>query len=185
MISPLSKLRRPAALTALAAAALAAGATPAFAAPGYSLDISGPGAGAVGKPSLFKVSGTNPTPAESWFSTYMQVEAIPASVMPACPPAYLEGIQIAEHSWASGGDHIAGPQTELRDDAGNWTASVAYTPSVPGRMLLCGYSQNVTNTLAMDQHVIQVAATARASRKCKKPKRGSASVAKRRCKKRR
>jgi hypothetical protein len=177
----LVKLRRTGLVAALAAAALAVWAAPAAAAPGFSIAISGPSTATVGKPVLLKVSGKNPPPAEYWFNTYIGVDAIPASVIASCPTEYLEGIQLAESTWASGGDHLAGPQNEPRDAAGNWSIPVGYTPSVGGKMLICAYSQNVQNTLAFTQHAIQVS-RAGAGKRCKKPKRGSASAKK--CRKR-
>jgi hypothetical protein len=162
------KLRITGLAMALAAGALAVCTAPAAAAPGYSIAISGPSTATVGKPILLTVSGKNPSPAESWFNTYIGVDAIPASVIAACPTEYLEGVQISESTWASGGQHLAGPQVEVRDAAGNWSIPVGFTPSAPGKTLVCAYSQNVTNTLAQTQHVVQVSA---AGKKCKKRKR--------------
>lgn len=184
MNPPRSTLRRTAIAAALAATALAAAASPALAAPGYSISVSGPSTGSVGKTILLNVSGTNPTPEESWFNSYMEVNAIPAGVMPSCPTEYLQATQIAEASFGSGGDHLAGPQIEVRDPAGSWSAAVAFTPTAPGRMLICAYSENLTSTLAMTQHAINVQGGKAAGRKCKRAK-GRAAAAARKCRKRR
>jgi hypothetical protein len=185
MNPPLRRLRRTAVATALAAAGLAAAASPALAAPGFSITVTGPESATVGKTILLTASGQNPTPAESWFNSYLEVNAIPTSVIASCPSEYLQGTQIAQASASAGGKHLAGPQVEVRDTDGTWSAPVAFTPSAAGKMLICAYSENLTNTLAVDQHVINVqGGKGKAAKKCRKGRRGGASAAKR-CRNRR
>lgn len=153
--------------------------------PGFSVEITGPGTGSVGKPLSLKAAGKDPSPAESWFQYYLQVEAIPAAIVPSCPPDYLQAVQLSGQTEAAGGDHLVGPQYHLRDAAGYWSAPFAYTPSAQGRFLICAYTQNLSSTQATDQLTVQVAASGR--KKCKKPRRAKrrSATAARKCAKRR
>lgn len=150
-------------------AALAAGASPAQGAT-FTLSLTGPPTAAVGKPLALQASGLNPPPAEYWFVSYLDVYAVPASVIPSCPSGYLDGLQAATQTVDAGGERVAGPLFEQPDAAGSWSTPVAYTPKAAGRMLLCAYTENVTNTLATASWTIDVrrAPARKQRRKCRK-----------------
>lgn len=155
------------ALAALVGPAAARGET-------FSLALTGPPTGVVGRPLALQASGVNPPPAEYWFVSYLDVYAIPASVVPACPAGYLDGLQAASQTASAGGERVAGPLFEHPDPAGAWSTPIAYTPKAAGRILLCAYTENVTNTLAAAAWAIEVrpAPTARKAKRKKCRKQG-------------
>jgi hypothetical protein len=134
--------------------ALGAAASPALGST-YTLNLSAPPSGAVGQPMIIQASGSNP--ADDFFYSYLDVDAIPASVLSSCPSGYLEASQIATSTYAQGGEWVAVAQRENVDAAGNWSMPVAYTPSVPGRFLICGYTNDgATGTLATASLAVDV-----------------------------
>jgi hypothetical protein len=128
-------------------AALGVGATPALGAE-YTLNLSAPSSTAVvGQPMIIQVSGSNPP--DDFFSSWFSLDAIPTSVLPSCPSDYASGRQVAMSSSAQGGEVVVYAQREDVDSAGNFSMPVAYTPSMPGPFLLCGYTDDAaTTTLA-------------------------------------
>ena len=126
-----------AALIAVAAIALAVSASPASAA-GFTLDLAPQGEAVVGKPLIIKATGTIP-PGSVQFPYWFSLDAIPTAVTTTCPADRWEGAQFAN---ATGGAIIVLTQAERPDVAGNFTIPVAVTPSAPGTVLLCGYTDD-------------------------------------------
>jgi hypothetical protein len=129
--------------TRILAAALGAGAIAAAAqaAPAlgadFSLSLSGSSTGVVGRPMLLQATGKNPPPAEYWFPTWLQVDAIPAGSISACP---AEAQQSTQFVVATGGEHLAFAHRENPAADGSFTHPVGFTPKQPGRWLICGYT---------------------------------------------
>jgi hypothetical protein len=127
---------------ALAMLSVAAAAGPALAA-GFTLALAAPPA-IVGKPIVLTATGTIPVD-ELQFPYWFSLDAIPTAVMTTCPPDRWEGAQIADATGAV----IVLSQREPPDAAGRFTIPVALTPTAPGSLLLCGYTDDgLTNTLA-------------------------------------
>jgi hypothetical protein len=124
-------------LASVAAIALAVSASPASAA-GFTLDLAPQGEAVVGKPLIIKATGTIP-PGSIQFPYWFSLDAIPTSVTTTCPTDRWEGAQFAN---ATGGAIIVLTQAERPDTAGNFTIPVAVTPSAPGTVLLCGYTDD-------------------------------------------
>jgi hypothetical protein len=85
-----------------------------------------------------------------WFS----LDAIPVSVATSCPPDRWEGYQFAA---AGGGSVLVNIQREVPDAAGRFDIPVAVTPSAPGQILLCGYTDDgETDTLAAASMLLEI-----------------------------
>jgi hypothetical protein len=137
-------VRRPARLGAALAIALGATAAPAHAA-GFTLNLAAQSEAVVGQPLILQATGTIP-PDEIQFPYWFSLDAIPPTVATSCPPDHFEGAQFAN---ANGGAVITFDQGERPDAGGNFTVPVAVTPSAPGSVLLCAYTDDgATNTLA-------------------------------------
>src|SRR4051794_2529954 len=135
MKSPLPA-RIGAALAAAAAIALAAPATPALAV-GFTLNLAPQSDAVVGRPLIIQATGTIP-PDDVWFPYFYSLDAIPAAVTTTCPADKGEGAQIANATGAV----IVLTQSERPDSAGNFTVPAAVTPSAPGSVLLCAYTDD-------------------------------------------
>lgn len=137
----------------VSAAALAVGAPAATALePGYTLNISGPSTAIVGAPVVFQATGSNPS--DDFFTSWLDVDAIPASVVSTCPDGYLTASQLAD---TTGGDHVTVAQREDADAAGHFSMPFGYTPKAPGRLLICGYTNDgATSTRAISSLVLDV-----------------------------
>ena len=118
--------------------ALGAAASPALGA--YTLNLSAPPTPAVGQPVVIQASGSNPP--TDFFSSWLDVSAIPASVLSACPAGYLNAFQVASSTGAQGGEVVARAVREDVDARGNFSIPSVYTPTVPGRFLICGYTND-------------------------------------------
>ena len=138
--------------TAIATLALLATAGPA-AADGFSLTLSAPETPVVGKPMLLEANGSIPLdhiPYSYWFS----LSAIPTAVTTTCPSDHFEAKQIAN---ATGGAILVFTQREAVDGTGNFSIPVGITPSAPGPILLCGYTDDgFTNTLAIAPLLLEI-----------------------------
>src|SRR4051794_16814082 len=132
-------------------AALAAAAGPAFGA-GYTLNMSGPAAATTGQPVVFQATGSNP--ADDFFSSWLDVSAIPSSVASTCPAGYFNAMQLAE---TTGGEQVVRALREDVDAGGNFTLPFGWTPSSAGRFLLCGYTNDgATGTLTTSSLLVDV-----------------------------
>jgi len=135
--------------------AVAAPAAPAFAEPGFTLNMSGPTTGVVGQPLLFRAAGTTPPPDQYWFPVWFEADAIPASVMAACPDGFEDAFQVAHVA----GENLAFAERANVDPTGAFTNAVAFTPRVPGTWLICGYSEDgAAGTLARASSTVSVSA---------------------------
>jgi hypothetical protein len=162
----------------------------------WSVNIGGPSSGTAGQTLTLKIGGQNPTPDYPdyyWFSTWLSVDVIPTSVVSSCPDTHYEGFQLGSASRAQGGGYLVFTQRENVDTAGTWSTTVGYTPPVPGRMLICAYSDDgYANTLAKAQHVIDVGGPASGGKRCRHARKRAtssaspvATPAKKKCKRRR
>lgn len=148
------QFRRPLhfAVSAVVAAAVVTGpgVAPASAVDGHTLTLSGPGTAVVGKVSTIKASGV--VPDDVFLNRYLNVYAIPTSVVSACPATFQNAIQLAYASASDGGDSVA----IYVPVEGNFEVPVAYTPTAAGPLLLCGYVHEGVETMATDTHSIKV-----------------------------
>jgi hypothetical protein len=143
-------MKRPARIAATLAAAgavaLAAPAAPALAG-GFTLQMSAPET-AVGRPMVIQVTGTIP-PQDIGFLYWFSLDAIPTSFTTTCPEDRWVGAQFAV---GSGGDIVVNTASERPDETGAFSIPVAVTPSAPGSLLLCGYTDDgEATTLARSQ----------------------------------
>src|SRR5262245_19451307 len=137
-----------------AAIALVASASPALA-DGNTLNISGPSSGVVGRPMVFQASGNDPFDPAYAPSFWYRAGVIPADLVPACPAAAGDGIQLA----TSAGDVPVFLAQETIDWDGNFSQTFAYTPSQPGARRLCVYTTDLTGyTLATATATLDVKA---------------------------
>jgi hypothetical protein len=131
-------------LAAAVVIAVGAFASPALGS-GFTLSLSAPSTPVVGKSQILQASGTIPVDEIEflhWFSLY----AIPPSVTTTCPADKWEGWQFAA---GNGGTVVVLSQRVRPDAAGNFSIPVAVTPNAPGKVLLCGYTDDgYTNTRA-------------------------------------
>ena len=134
--------------------ALGVGAAPALGGT-YTLNLTAPSATDVGQATIIQASGSNPP--DDFFSSWLDVSAIPTSVLSTCPSGYLNASQVASSTYAQGGEVVANGQREDVDAAGNFSMPIAFTPTKPGRFLICGYSNDgATTTLAASSLILTV-----------------------------
>ena len=132
--------------------ALGATASPALGG-GYTLNLSASPTAAVGQPVVIQATGSNPP--TDFFSSWLDISAIPASVLSTCPAGYLNAFQVASSTGAQGGEVVARAVREEVDAAGNFSIPSVYTPAVPGRFLICGYTNDgAAGTLATASLVV-------------------------------
>lgn len=144
-------------VAAAAALGLALAATPAMGQEGYTLHLSAPTSMAVGQTVIIQASGSNPP--TDFFTSWLDVHAIPTSVLSTCPTGYLNASQVASSTYARGGGVVANSQREDVDAAGNFSMPIAYTPRLPGRFLICAYTNDgATGTLTTASLVMSVRA---------------------------
>lgn len=109
----------------------------------------------MGQASIFQATGSNP--ADDFFSSWLDVSAIPTSVLGSCPADYLNASQIASSSFAEGGEKVVTSQRETVDANGNFSMPFGYSPRRPGRYLLCAYTNDgATTTLATSSLILNV-----------------------------
>ena len=115
--------------------------------PGYTLNMSGPATVTPGQATIFQAAGANPP--SDFFSSWLDVSAIPTSVLATCPDDYLNASQIADSASAQGGERVVVGQRETVDANGNFSIPFGYSPRIAGIYLLCAYSNDgATYTLA-------------------------------------
>jgi hypothetical protein len=136
---------------AIALVVLAATSTPALA-DGFTLELTAPPA-VVGQPMVMHANGTIDVD-ELAYPYWFSLDAIPTSVTTTCPADRWEGAQFATAT----GSIVVLSQRETPDEAGRFTIPVAITPTAPGTVLLCGYTDDgLTNTLATASLVLDIA----------------------------
>ena len=114
---------------------------------GFTLNLTSSQAAVVGTPMILHATGTiTPTPpGDIEFSYWFSLDAIPTTVASTCPPDRWEGAQFAN----ANGTIVVLSQREIPDAAGNFSIPVAVTPSAPGSVLLCAYTDDgAATTLA-------------------------------------
>jgi hypothetical protein len=130
-------------MAATAAIALGAQAAPALA-DGFTLKLTPQSEAVVGKPMIIQATGTIP-PDDVWAPYWFSLDAISTAVTTTCPADRWVGVQFGQTS----GSVVVLSQSEKPDSAGNFAIPVAVTPSAPGTVLLCGYTDDgETLTLA-------------------------------------
>jgi len=117
---------------------IGAAATPALGAT-YALNLSAPSTGIVGRPVVIQASGVKPPPEQFWYLDWIELVAIPSSVVSACPYSSQDGATVAVNG---GGKIIDIALRPNSDAAGNFSNTSAVTPWAPGRLLICGYIYN-------------------------------------------
>jgi len=127
-------------LAAVIASAALALAAPAALAGTYTLNLAAPSSANAGQPVVIQATGANPP--DDFFSSWLDVAALPASVVGACPAGYLNASQIASSTSAQGGDNVGTALREDVDSAGSFSMPLVWTPSTPGRFLICGYTND-------------------------------------------
>ena len=138
--------------------ALGVGAAPALGGT-YTLNLTAPPATGVGQPTIIQASGSNPS--DDFFSSWLDVSAIPTSVLSTCPSGYLNASQVASSTYAQGGEVVANGQREDVDAAGNFSMPIAFTPTKSGQFLICGYTNDgATTTLAASSLILSVQGSA-------------------------
>jgi hypothetical protein len=137
---------------AISLTALAATAAPAQASEDFTLELAAPPA-TVGQPLVLEASGTIPLD-EIQYPYWFSLSAIPSSVTTSCPADRWEAVQFAQAT----GSVVVLSQRETPNSAGAFAIPVAVTPSAPGSVLLCGYTDDgMTNTLASASLLMEIA----------------------------
>jgi hypothetical protein len=120
---------------------------------GFTLNLSAPSTPVVGKPMILQATGTIP-PEYLQFLYWFSLDAIPTSVTSTCPADRWEGAQLAN---STGGAILVLSQREVPDAAGNFSIPVGVTPSAPGSVLLCAYTDDgEATTLAGTSLVLNI-----------------------------
>jgi len=115
--------------------------------PGYTLTLTGPSSASVGQPAVYTASGIKP--ASDFFSSWLDVFAIPVSVLATCPTDYMNAVQIADATYAQGGDTVV-RAVEIDRAETSFSKPVVHTPRIAGQYLLCGYvDDGLHGTLAI------------------------------------
>ena len=98
-------------------------------------------------PRLVQATGVNP--AETILPRYLNVYALPASVVGRCPATFQSALQITDASRAQGADTVALAVPETTDAAGAFAMPVANAPAAAGAFILCGYTHDLVETYAV------------------------------------
>jgi hypothetical protein len=123
----------------------------------YTLNLSGPTNATAGQSTIFQASGSNPP--DDFFSSWLDVSAIPTSVLASCPADYLNASQVARSAYADGGEVVVTAQRETVDAAGNFSIPFGWAPTKPGRFNLCAYTNDgATYTQTTASMTVDVAA---------------------------
>jgi hypothetical protein len=148
-------------LIATAALALAAPASPALAAPGFTLNLTGPATGVVGQPLVFQVSGTDAfDPASPLVSFRYSVAVIPTRVVATCPANRNDAIQLGYGT----GDVPVLAGEERIDWNGSFSQTFSFIARQPGALLVCAYTIDLSGwTFVMANKVVDITAGAPAA----------------------
>jgi hypothetical protein len=138
---------------AVAAASLL-GAAPAAAQVPHSLSLSGPATATAGQPSVLQATGTVSDDPSVFLQRYINAYALPTSVVATCPATLQNAIQIKESTTGLGAQSVA---LAVPVESA-FSVPLAYTSSVAGRFLVCGYLNDAHETDAVAAHAIDVAA---------------------------
>jgi hypothetical protein len=112
---------------------------------GLTLELSAPPSVVVAQPAILHATGTIPVE-DLEFPYWFSLDAIPTSVTTTCPADHFAGQQLAQ---STGGAILVLTQREAADEAGSFSIPIGVTPTAPGSVLLCGYTDDgLTSTLA-------------------------------------
>lgn len=129
-------------VAALALLGLAAGAQPAAAATHY-IHMSAPARVPLGASAVISIDGVVAPPAEFWDSSWIEVVALPGTLMPECPGDAGSAGSIAEES----GNILAIAMRPNADEAGAFSNSVSFAARAgTGEVMICGYLYNEVGT---------------------------------------
>jgi hypothetical protein len=124
-------------VAALALLGLAPAAQPAAAATHY-IHMSAPARIPLGESGLIHIDGVVAPPAEFWDESWIEIVALPGTLMPECPGDAGSAGSIAEEA----GNILAIALLPSADEAGNFANSVAFTARKVGQVMICGYLYN-------------------------------------------
>jgi hypothetical protein len=136
-----SRMRLTVIAAALALLGLAAVAQTAAAATHY-IHMSAPARIPVGESALINLDGVVAPPEEFWDSSWIEVVALPGTLMPECPGDADSAGSIAEEA----GNILAIAMRPNSDAAGNFANSVGFTARGVGSVMVCGYLYNEVGT---------------------------------------
>lgn len=120
----------------------------------FSLSLTGPNSAATGQAVTMQATGT--VPSSAFLNRYLNVYALPSSVVSSCPATYQSALQIKDNTTSQGGETVA-----LSVPAeGNFSIPVAWTPRYTGTFLLCGYLHEQVGTDASATHVMTISGSA-------------------------
>jgi hypothetical protein len=124
----------------------------------FTIGVTGPSTGTVGKPMVLRANGTIPLDRLE-FPYWLSVNLLPANVVRACPPDSFEGHQLAN---SIGGAVLVFTQREVPDSTGAFSSPFGLTPLRRGRYLICAYtSDGSANTFAAGSKTLSVKAKRR------------------------
>lgn len=132
-----SRTRLTGVIVALALLGLAVAAQSAAAATHY-IHMSAPARIPVGASAVISIDGVVAPPAEFWDASWIEVVALPGTLMAECPGDADSAGSIAEES----GNILAIAMRPNSDEAGNFANSVALTARAAGPVMICGYLYN-------------------------------------------
>jgi hypothetical protein len=124
-------------VAALALLGLAIAVQPAAAATHY-IHMSSPARIAPGESAAIHIDGLVAPPAEFWDESWIEVVALPGTLMPECPGDAGSAGATAEEA----GNILAIALRPAADEAGNFANSVAFTARGVGPVMICGYLYN-------------------------------------------
>ena len=111
----------------------------------FTLNLSLPSSGTVGRALVVTASGNDPTDAGA---LYLEIDAIPTSLATTCPGGYLNAEDLATST--PDGALVTLEQPESFDSSGNFSNVNAWVPAAAGTFLLCSYTDDYAlDTLAM------------------------------------
>lgn len=123
---------------ALALLGLAVAARPAAAA-NHEIRMSSPAHVPQGQSALIQINGVVAPPAEYWDSSWIEVVALPGTLMADCPGDADSAGSVAEQS----GEILAIAMRPSADEAGNFANSVSFAATAgTGPVMICGYLYN-------------------------------------------
>ena len=122
----------------------------------FTLNLSLPSSGTVGKALVVTAAGDDPTDAGA---LYLEIDAIPTSLATACPSGYLNAEDLATST--PDGALVTLEQPESFDSAGSFSNVNAWVPAATGTFLLCSYTDDYAlDTLAMTSKTAKITSAA-------------------------
>jgi hypothetical protein len=123
---------------------------------GFTVTLTPQSEPVVGQPMILQAGGTIPVE-YAWFGYYFSAVVIPTTVVSECPTDHWAGYQVGRGTGAV----LTIAQREQPDGSGRFAFPVAFRPWVPGRFLVCSYTDDgATQTMAASTLVLDVPASA-------------------------